>query len=48
MDLKSGDIVHFNINAKHFFVDNNKYSALVLDRELLYEQKTMYGLRKFF
>ena len=46
--LEIGDIVHFNINSKHFFVDNRKYSALVLDREFLYQQETMYGLRKFF
>lgn len=46
--LEIGDIVYYNINAKHFFVDNNKYSALVLDREFLYEQKTTYGLRRFF
>ena len=46
--LEIGDIVHFNINGKHFFVDNNKYNALVLDREFLYEQETMYGLRRFF
>lgn len=46
--LEIGDIVYYDIKNVIFSHKSPGYSALVLDREFLYEKETRYGIRRFF